>query len=510
MGGLFDELRSVLHAVWMRRAIVLAVAWVICMGGWFAVSRIPDQYESKARVLVELRQVLPSDGGATAAAAQQDIDRIRQTLTSAVNLEKVVRGTDLARTITKPADLGARIAGLQKAIKLTAQQDNLFEVSVSGADPAICRQVVQKLIELFRDNNLADNRDASTQSLAFLDQQLAERQQALQAAEAKRADFQSRFLGALPGTGSLDDRIGAAQQQLGQIEGDLAAAQSSLNAVNAQMAGTPPSVAGGGGGYVAPAGMGPARTRLAGLQGQLAEARARGFTDAHPDVIALKSQIAAAQAAAAREPMTGGGGGGSVTNPLYLSLKAMQADKAAQVAALGQRRAQIQGDLAALNAKLNQAPQVAAEQGQIDRDYQVLKDQYSKLLADREQLRISSSAQTQTDTVKFSIIDPPTQPRAPSSPNRPMLLTAVLIVGIGGGAAVAFLLAKLRTTFDTASRLEKASGMPVIGSIGEVVTAAQIELRRRELRRFLGGVGSLGFAYLAMLAVDLFHRSMGA
>jgi polysaccharide chain length determinant protein (PEP-CTERM system associated) len=508
MGGLFDEVRSAIHAVWMRRTLALALAWAICGVGWIAVSRIPDSYESKARVLVELRQMLPSDGGAGTAGQQQDIDRIRQTLTSAVNLEKVVRGTDLARTITKPADLGARIAGLQKAIKLTAQQDNLFEIAVTGADPVIARQVVEKLIALFRDNKLADSRDESSQSLAFLDQQLAERQAALQAAEAKRADFQSRFLGTLPGTGSLDDRIGAAQQQLGQIESDLAAAQSSLSAVNAQMAGTPASVAGQG--AVVAAGMGPARTRLAGLQAQLADARARGFTDAHPDVVALRQQIAGAQAAAAHEPLSGGGAGGSFANPLYLSLRSMQADKAAQVAALNQRKAQIQGDLAALSAKLSQAPQAASEQGQIDRDYQVLKDQYGKLLADREQLRISSQAQSQTDAVKFSIIDPPTQPRTPSSPNRALLLTAVLLAGLGGGVAAAFLLSKLRTTFDTALRLEKASGMPVIGSIGEVITPVQLATRRRKLRRFLGGAAGLGVAYAAILLVVALHRSMGA
>jgi polysaccharide chain length determinant protein (PEP-CTERM system associated) len=506
MGGLFDEVRSAIHAVWMRRTLALAIAWAICVVGWVAVARIPDSYESKARVLVELRQVLPNDGGVAAAGQQQDIDRIRQTLTSSVNLEKVVRGTDLAKTISKPADLGARIAGLQKAIKLTAQQDNLFEVAVTGADPAICRQVVEKLIALFRDNKLADSRDESSQSLAFLDQQLAERQQALQAAEAKRAEFQSRFLGSLPGTGSLDDRIGAAQQQIQQIESDLAAAQSGLSAVNAQMAGTPASVAGQGG---VPVGTGPARARLADLQAQLSDARARGFTDAHPDVVALKRQIAGAQAAAAREP-TGGGGGGSFANPLYLSLRSMQADKAAQVAALSQRRAQIQGDLAALSAKLTQAPQAASEQGQIDRDYQVLKDQYAKLLADREQLRISSQAQSQTDAVKFSVIDPPTQPRSPSAPNRPMLLTAVLVAGLGAGVAAAFLLSKLRTTFDTATRLERASGMPVIGSIGEVVTPRQRARRRKQLQHFLGGVAGLGVAYAAILLVGMLHHAAGA
>ncbi|HEX8302493.1 XrtA system polysaccharide chain length determinant [Sphingomonas sp.] len=505
MGSLFDEVRAALHAVWMRRWVALAVAWGLCLVGWLVVSQMPNNYESRARIFVQLRQILPGADGANQAAQQRDIDRVRQTLTSAVNLEKVVRGTDLARTVANDRDIADRIAGLQKAIKLTAQQDNLFEISVTAPSGKLAKQIAQKLIDIFVEGNLADNRDASSQSMQFLDQQLDARQKQLQEAEAKKADFQARYLGSLPGTGSLNDRIAAARTQLAQVQSDLAAAQSGLNAVNGQMAGTPASVAGAGGGAVA----GPARARLQAIQGQIANGQSQGWTDNHPDMVALRRQLAQATAAARGEPMVGGGGSSS-SNPLYLSLRAMQADKSAQVAALVQRKNQIEGDLGALEAKIAEAPGVAAEQGQIDREYQVLKDQYDKLLTDREQLKVTSSAQTVSDTVKFNVIDPPTQPRSPTAPNRPMLLTAVLIAGLGAGAAAAFALAKLKATFSTATRLEKTSGMPVIGSIGEVLTQAQVAMRRKKLTLFAGGIGALCLAYVGLIGVEFLQRGMGA
>ncbi|NWM20075.1 chain-length determining protein, partial [Escherichia coli] len=85
-------------------------------------------------------------------------------------------------------------------------------------------------------------------------------------------------------------------------------------------------------------------------------------------------------------------------------------------AALIQRKAQIEGDLNLLQAKMAEAPGVAAEQGEIERQYQVLKNQYDQLLAQREQMKISSQAQNVADADKFNVVDPPTQPRAPSSP----------------------------------------------------------------------------------------------
>ncbi len=108
------------------------------------------------------------------------------------------------------------------------------------------------------------------------------------------------------------------------------------------------------------------------------------------------------------------------------------------------------------------------------------------------------------------MIDPPTQPRVPTAPNRTLLLTGVLIAGLGAGLAAAFAFAKLKTTYSTAGRLEKASGMPVIGSIGEVVTAAQLAARRKRFTLFAGGVAALGVAYVGLIGVDFLQRGLGA
>ena len=505
MNGIYDEARLALHAVWTRRWVALAVAWGVCVLGWLVVSQIPSRYESRARVMIQMRSLLPSDLNGSAADQAGGVDQLRQTLVSAVNLEKVVRGTDLAQTVASDRDVADRVAGLATAIKVTSTQENLFEITTSQSSPKLARDVTQKLIDIFVEQNLAGDRTQTSQSLQFLDKQLAARRQQLADAEAKRADFQNRYLGSLPGTGSVSDRIGAARAQMAQVDGDLAAATSSLAAVQGQLAGTPASIAGVGGGPVA----GPARARLAAIQGQLADARARGFTDQHPDVIALKGQLAAAQAAARGEPVSAGGATGT-PNPLYLSLQSMQADRQATVASLRIRKSQLQGDLDLLNSKLADDPQVAAEQGRIERDYQVLKDQYDQLLANREQIALRGQARSQNDQVRFSVIDPPTLPRVPAAPNRLLLLTGVLIAGLAIGIGAAFALGQLRATFATGTRLEKAIGLPVIGAIGEVVTRAQSDLRARRLKLFAGGAAGLVAAYVLLLGVEFLQRGMAA
>src|SRR5690606_17716402 len=103
-----------------------------------------------------------------------------------------------------------------------------------------------------------------------------------------------------------------------RIDAELAAAQSALGAVGAQMAATAPTIAGAG------AVAGPARARLAALEAQIADGRARGWTDQHPDMVAMRNQLAAARAAAQAEPV---GDGGATANPMFVSLRAMQAER---------------------------------------------------------------------------------------------------------------------------------------------------------------------------------------
>ncbi|WP_338061644.1 GNVR domain-containing protein [Sphingomonas panacisoli] len=161
-------------------------------------------------------------------------------------------------------------------------------------------------------------------------------------------------------------------------------------------------------------------------------------------------------------------------------------------------------------AKLNGDPAVASEQSQIDRDYQVLKDKYDALLGQRETIRVRAQAQAQTDAIKFRTIDPPVAPRKPTAPNRPLLLTGVLIMAIGGGIAAAFAMAQLKVTFATAGRLEKATGLPVIASISERVSRVDAALRARKFKLFAGATAGLAVAFVGLLGVEMLMRGLAA
>jgi polysaccharide chain length determinant protein (PEP-CTERM system associated) len=506
MNNIYDELRSALHTIWHRKWLALAVAWAVCLLGWLVVGMIPNSYESKARIYVKLDDVL-SDVTGVQTSNKRDIERVQQTLTSAVNLEKVIRGTPIGSEITDPKQMEGAVLGLGRKIKIESQKDNLFEITASygdggnsdAANAKIAQAVVQKLIDIFREENLAGNRGEMSSSLSFMDQQLAQRQKELETAEQKRLAFESANPALAKGGTSPIQRIESLRAELRGIDADLAAAQSALAAINGQLAGTPRTLPG-----VAP--VGGARGALADAQAQLSSLRARGLTENHPDVIAARNQVNMLRQAAAGE----GGGAGGVPNPAYSSLESIKAERQANVQGLISRRASVQAELNQMTAQQFTNPEVLAEQQRINRDYDVLKQQYDKLLQDREELRLRGQVETEHNSVKFQVIDPPTSPRSPVAPNRPLLLFAVLLVGLGSGVAVSFAVGQLRSTFATTAKLERALGLPVLGAISATLSDAGKVLRNKRLRYFYAATTALGGLFVVLLAIEIVQRSMVA
>ena len=100
--------------------------------------------------------------------------------------------------------------------------------------------------------------------------------------------------------------------------------------------------------------------------------------------------------------------------------------------------------------------------------------------------------------MKLQIVDPPQVPRIPVAPNRLLLFSGVLIVGLGAGGGLAFLLTQFDRSFHTVDDLREL-GLVVIGGITLLGTAP----RRRTAFATLGFlvcVALLGAIYAGLMA----------
>ena len=511
MDGLYDQVRIAIHQVWRRRWLALAVAWGVAVAGWLVVALIPSTYEAKARLFVQMQSILPNQVGMTPDERNNQLLRLRQTLTSNENLIRVVRRTELNTLADNEAELGRVVSALRTRITVTTQPDGMIEIKANsnipgfsnGQNARTAAATVQGLIDMFIEQNLSGDRREAGQSLEFLDGELARRETALREAEQRRMEFEQRFAGLLPGNGPIGDRMAAARGEIANLEQQIMAGQGSVNAMRAQLAATPQTMPGLDGGASA----GTASGQIAQLEGQIAQARGRGWTESHPDIISARQQIARLRPYAQAERQRGGVSGVGATNPSYISLRTMLAEREAQLAAATQRRNQLQSDLAQLASRQSSEPSMAAEQERLGRDYNVLKQQYDQLLANREQVRLRGDMATRTTPIQVQVVEPPAVPNAPSAPNRPIFLTAILFLAVLAGLGGAFAAGQLQTTFPTQNRLAAVTGLPVLGALSEVVTAPERSRRRQRLLWFGGGGAALAGSWAILMLVEFWQRS---
>ncbi|MEE4350227.1 MAG: XrtA system polysaccharide chain length determinant [Pacificimonas sp.] len=491
-----EQIMTTLYSVWRKRWYAVLAAWIVCLLGWAFVATIPNSFRSSARILVETGSLLQSEMGLNSGG--RGLEVVRQTLTSRLNLEKVLRRTELDAGLADDAEVDAAISILSDGISIASQSGNLFTIGYESSNPELsdqanadlARDVVDNLLQIFMEENVTSNRDDINEAVRFFEDQLAQRERELEAAEQRRAEFEEEYLGRLAGDGNIISSARAGRNQLFQVELELEQAERSLNALQSQLGSIPEALDSGSSMPIQT----PAQQRVAQMEQFLSDLYAAGKLETHPDVVLARRQLERLQEQAAEEEARlraeGVGERAPTSNPVYVNLRSRLFEGQSQVASLRARRDRIRQDIEDLEQARRDQPGIAAEQAKLNRDYGVLRSQYEALLRSREEIRLQSDVQTQTQQVRFSVVDPPSQPREPSAPNRPLFLTVVLIMGAGGGLGIAFLMAQVRGGFITSSQLEQRYDVPVLGAVSEIVTEDDRQMNRIRLAIML--VMSLG------------------
>lgn len=510
MAEITAVLLNFLKAIGKYRWYAVVITWTVALIGWAVVLRMPSQYDASARVYVDTQSILKPllSGMTTMPNLEDQVVFMRRTLLSRPNIERLMRDVDLDVKAKDTKEHEKIVNELTSKIRLSGtERDDIYTISYTSDNPKLGKDIVQALLTIFMEGSFSGKKQDSDKAVQFIDDQIKTYEDKLAAAENTLKEFKIKNMGMLPGSGDFSGQLSGATDQLNQARLELSEAEQARNAIRRQINGEPAKP---GTQTIDPALIDPElESRIATVQKNLDTMRLQ-YTEQHPDVIANKrllDQLLAQKAdlgKTKKRSLDPGAGYSPMLQQLTVSLS--QAD--ARVASLRARVNEFAARVDSLRSRSSTAPEIEAQLTQLNRDYDVNKANYQRLVERRESARLSGDLTTATDMLSFRVIDPPTVPTQPTGPNRLRLFSLVFGAALVAGLAAAFLMSQVRPTFMSQTALRDTTGLPVLGAIGMNWTTEQTVRRKRRLVAVGVSVLLLLGAYAVGVAAILVHPTL--
>lgn len=520
---LLDELRGAWRFRWMAWLATVAVAIL----GWLIIFALPDRYQAQAEVLVDTRTALKPvlQGLATNQDVNVQLNYVRQALLAGPQLSRFAERAGLMpATGLGPAKEQALLDALRKRIDLSVENtpdqggeggpsagSTTYGITYQDVDRARALRVVKMLMSSLISETLGGSQQGSEHAQQFLKTQIADYEKRLQTAEDRLAAFKSQHLGLLTTqNGGLFDQLQHETQAIEDINTKLVVAETQHRALEQQLHGDAAVSATDATGAMGPNGAvvgGDTLSQIQQVQAHVNQLLLK-YTDKYPDVIAAKQQLAALEhrrageiAALRRGDANAAAMSGASANPVYQSIQLAINKADVHIAELRAELGEHQQKAQALQHLLDKTPQLEAEYAQLSRDYDINKKQYAALLASYDKARLGEQAGN-AGAVRFELVQPPAVSYAPVWPKRTELLAVVLILALGAGGALAYVLNQLRPVVGAPTLLRQLTGIPVVAVVGCAFPTRTALTRRRQIRRFSLALACLIIGFVAVVVLS--------
>ena len=520
-----EYLKILRRRKWLLILPVIAVTTAV----GYVVYRLPDVYESETLIVVRPSN-LPTSvvSSASEDSMTRQLTSINQVVTSRSSLEPLVDKYELYRVERSRGEpMEGVIDTMRNNIRVavnTSRNDitNGFNIAYRYRDPKIAQAITAELASKYINVQTADTIQSNTAAKTFIDNQVAQAQEAVAAIDKQRVEFMSANVGKLPSeaqsllnqltglreeqkalmteVGRLQDRRAAAANQIVLIK------QNTQNQIEeASVNVTDPKTTSAWSGLVA---------RKAQLEGELTRLR-QELKDKHPDVIAKqaeidqvkndmdqqikewKDKIKEKQETYQKRP--------------NLSVAAVEAEiklTEGEIKRQQQLLVQNEQNIASLVSRINNVPGVEVQLSAIERDYQTKKAALDQLLLQQQKITLNKEAATQQQGEGIEVVDAANLPSKPVAPKRLMLSS----LGLGIGLALGLLLVAVfevprLLTIQNADDARHYTGLPVLLSVPELLTPQEARAvpRRRRLLLAAGVVATLVSIPMMALALKLTH-----
>ena len=481
--------------------IPLLLGWLVVWGaGWV----LPPLYQSSTLILVE-QPSMPSNYVTPNVSEdlQDRLQSITQQILSRTRLLLIMdkyhlyEGGHNQRTSDEKVTLMRKDIDIQLVQREDRKGITGFTISYQGTNPQIAQQVTGELTDLFIGENLKARQQHSEDTTSFIESQLANAGASLAEQEAKVRDYQARHEGELPSQQASNLQI------LSGLQAQLQSEQDALNNAKQQsvyyqaLIGQyrtlgDASVAGDGGPATLPA----IDQQIETLRSKLANLRSL-YTERHPDIQSLKDEIARTERvrdqllSGAKDNGKSGEHAGvspsandrsnSLHNQALLQLESQQQANKLEIANREQAIVSLKARIIDYQMRLNNEPVRAQELADLQRGYDQSNANYDDLLKKKNESAMATNMERMQQGERFTMLDPPSLPTRPTSPNRLKLCGIGLGVGLALGLLVVVGFEFMDDRIHNEKEIKALLPTAIIAEIPEIVTLSDRQISKRRM-----------------------------
>jgi len=498
-GGI--QLADLLAVARRRAKLVAATSIGVALAFYWIAMALPNQYESYASVLVTPQTVDPAL--VTAGVPESDLNNRLYLMTAQIlsrgRLSKIIDDfglySDESQYMVREQiiDMMRENVGVEPVLTELSQgvrrrneveEISQFMISFTHRDATIAMRVAHRLSNDFIEQHIESRITLSQKSLEFIDDELARLAARIREVEGRVAEVKNANPGRLP------EDMTTTQRRLERLMTDMAFAQRSLaEAISdeaffrSQINNAPMSI-----GEMTP------ENRLKSLNLLIAEYRAKGFTDKHPDIIKTKLEIATLKQAIKLGAVENAEGGDRILSYSQQSAEAERRRAALRKTAADDEIARLRAAVDELQAQLANTPAVAEILDGLDREYTHLFDSYQDFSNRQLEAMVQAQLERRQLGEQFRVLEAAFIAPEPASPNRPLIMILGSFFAIALGVGVGIMRESVDSSLHSARQLQTAISIPVLAAIPKILLEADLAaLRRSRIKTSLGVVFAIGF-----------------
>jgi polysaccharide chain length determinant protein (PEP-CTERM system associated) len=439
--------------------------------GLTAALVLPKKYTSETVILVEQPTVSSKYVEPVITEnLNQRLTSMQEQILSRSRLQPIIENFGLYQSERGRVHIEDLVARLRTAINIRAMEPTPgtqrgqapgFFVDVTFDDPQLAQRICTQITSMFLEENARDREQKASQTTSFLTGQLDEAKAKLDEQDAKLAEFKREHAGTMPENEQsnlnflegMNTQLEANTQALSRAQQDKTFNESLLGQQEmnwkASQTGQNPETA---------------EQQLTLLQDQLAALQSK-YTDEHPDIVKLKSQIRDLKKRSAQGAKDSTAATTSVSTmepPQMQQLRAKIRQDNQNIADLTKRQGQIQAQIGALQGRVQASPLVEQQLKELTRNYTTALEFYNSLLKSRDTAAMASDLEHRQESEQFKVLDAASLPLTPSSPKKPVLIGGGLGAGLALGLGILYLLALNDRAIYSERDVETCLKLPVL------------------------------------------------